>query len=73
MSDVLATIERARQHIDADASLAVYMVRDLAETRSTGLDGVAWERSRAYCPKPDAVWLLDALEGFVTKVQHEKS
>ena len=52
----------AKTHIHDDPDLAVYMMRDYAETKAAGLDDLAWALARAGTSVGDAEYFFKQLE-----------
>jgi hypothetical protein len=68
MSDVLKIIASARRHLEKyDPDLAVYMVRDLPETKAAGLDDLCWALHHGSATQSEAKDVLDMLEEWVKK------
>ena len=60
-------IERARQHLNGDYTLSVFIVRDLDITKALELDEMAWAMYRGECVRSEAVWLVSELEKEVSE------
>ena len=66
MSTVLDTIAAARRQLDQyDPDLAVYMVRDLPETKAAGLTDLCWAMYHGSIVCSEARDVLDTLEAWV--------
>lgn len=61
--------DNLRRRCDNDATLAVYMVRDLPEVKEAGLDDLAWALTKNYCTKNDALGFFDLLEAHTKQAQ----
>lgn len=69
--DIREAIEHAKQHLDRDPGLAVYMLRDYPETEAAELSDLAWALSSPsnYCHKNDAAWFIEMLEAYLNKAE----
>jgi len=59
---------KAKEHIQREPALAVYMVRDYLEVVEAELDSLAWmlASERYGCHKNDAIWFFEELEKYLT-------
>jgi hypothetical protein len=70
MKYVLKIIASARRRLYLnDPDLAVYMVRDLPETKAAGLDDLCWALHHGSATRREAEDVLDRLEEWVKKEQ----
>lgn len=58
----LETVKAARQHLEKDHALALFMVRDLQVTKDMELSDLVWSMHRNGCVRSEVKWLLDELE-----------
>jgi len=71
MSDLTA-IKQARDYLDEDHTLSVFVVRDLQVTKAAGLSDLAWAMHQNYCVRSEVEWLLDELEEYLRSELNEK-
>lgn len=69
-SDISA-VAAARQWLDRDWALAVFMVRDLEVTEQAGHTEIAWAMHKHGCVRSEAVWLVSALEKYMQGGERE--
>lgn len=63
--NTLDWIAKAREHVEDDPHLAVYMIRDLPETKRADLEDLAWSYHKYGVSWAEAIDLLNMLEAHI--------
>jgi len=60
-------LDTARRNLDQDPNLAVFVVRDLPETKAAGLDDLVWAMFKHGTSRREVEQLLDDLDRYVAR------
>lgn len=60
--DDVDVIQKARESLESDHMLSLYMIRDLEVTKSSGLHDLVWDGCKTYMTDVEVESVLDDLE-----------